>query len=247
LTNAAKYTDKAGRIAVTAKCDAADIVVEVSDNGNGIAPELLANIFDVFVQGRQTLDRSRGGLGLGLTIVRSLTVLHGGRVEVKSEGVGRGSTFIVRLPSACTLDATGTPGANDANGALRAGRTGCPILVVDDNEDAARMLADLLALHGHVVRTVPNAATALQVVEHFTPSLAFLDIGLPGMDGYELARRLKQTPGLQALKLVAVTGYGQESDRERSRDAGFEMHLVKPLNVDTLAGLIRTVMEGRSH
>jgi signal transduction histidine kinase len=247
LTNAAKYTDKAGRIAVTAKCDAADIVVEVSDNGNGIAPELLSNIFDVFVQGRQTLDRSRGGLGLGLTIVRSLTVLHGGRVEVKSEGVGRGSTFIVRLPSARTLGATGTPGANDANGASQAGRTGYPILVVDDNEDAARMLADLLALHGHVVRTVSNAATALQVVEHFTPSLAFLDIGLPGMDGYELARRLKQTPGLQALKLVAVTGYGQESDRERSRHAGFELHLVKPLNVDTLAGLIRAVMEGRSN
>jgi CheY-like chemotaxis protein len=206
----------------------------------GIAPNLLPQVFDAFVQAKQTLDRSRGGLGLGLAIVQGLVTLHGGTVTAESEGVDRGSTFTVRLPlaraSAATRVATSRRTPPPRKSQAR-------VLVVDDNEDAAEVLARCLEALGYEVRTAHDAPTAMTAAKEFSPDIGLIDIGLPVMDGYELARRLQESQedrsqGRQSAHLIALTGYGQVKDRERSREAGFYEHLVKPVDIDRLAEIL---------
>jgi signal transduction histidine kinase/CheY-like chemotaxis protein len=221
------------------------IVIHVTDTGIGIAPEMLPRVFEMFVQEHQALDRSRGGLGLGLTIVRSLVAMHGGTVEVHSEGHNRGSEFVVTLPAAAVRPPAGTGDAAAPSGARLGAGAGRRILVVDDNEDAAELLASALEVMGHTTRVAHDGPEALKLAAEFDPELALLDIGLPVMDGYELARRFHDHPDLRRVPLVAVTGYGQPSDRERSEAAGFDAHLVKPVDVDRVAALIRRLTERR--
>jgi CheY-like chemotaxis protein len=236
LTNAAKYTPPGGHVTVRAEHVDADVVLRVRDTGIGIAPDVLPRIFDLFVQERQAIDRSQGGLGLGLSIVRNLIERHGGSVLAQSDGVGRGSEFVLRLPGArrpLALDPIGGPLTASASGPEAvAASGGVPrVLVVDDNEDAAEMLVDALTRKGYETRVAYDAPTALRVAAAFSPDVAFLDIGLPVMDGYELAAHLHKIPGLAALRLIALTGYGQESDYQKTREAGFHDHLVKPVDV----------------
>jgi signal transduction histidine kinase len=237
LTNAAKYTPAGGRISIVAARHGDAVELRLRDNGIGISPDVMAHVFDLFVQERQGLDRAHGGLGLGLTIVRNLVQLHGGTVSAESDGMGKGSQFVVRLPIAAPQPAQAADDAN-ASRPWPPGELGRRILVVDDNDDSAAMLAEALRLRGHDVRVAHDGPAALTVSAVFRPDVAFLDIGLPVMDGYELAVRLRQQPGLEALRLLALTGYGQESDGERSRAAGFDEHLVKPLDLRHLDRLL---------
>jgi PAS domain S-box-containing protein len=236
LTNAAKYTTNAGHITVRAVAVDKEIVLSVRDTGIGIAPEVLGRIFDLFVQERQAVDRSQGGMGLGLTIVRNLIQLHGGSVVAKSDGVGQGSEFIVRLPRITRGPDHGNSSDFEVNSLGSIGpRAGAPrILIVDDNEDAAAMLEGGLILKGHITRVAHDAPAALQIAAQFLPDVAFIDIGLPVMDGYELASHLRSIPELANLRLIALTGYGQPSDRQKTLQAGFHRHLVKPVNFDEL-------------
>ena len=237
LTNAAKYTEPGGHIAVAGRREGEQVVITVSDDGMGISAEILPHIFELFMQERQALDRSSGGLGLGLAIVRSLVTLHGGTVDAVSAGRGCGSVFTVRLPAAALAREVSLPsGPNPTVAKAGAGRT---ILVVDDNEDAAEVLAAGLEMLGHKTQVAHDGPEALRVMADFKPDFALLDIGLPVMDGYELARRLRQEPSLAHTRLVAVTGYGQDSDRQRSKEAGFDAHLVKPIQLPELAALIK--------
>jgi CheY-like chemotaxis protein len=232
ITNAAKYTEPGGEIFVSARADGGAIVLDVRDTGIGMEPEMLTRVFDLFVQERQTLDRSRGGLGLGLAIVRSLVEMHGGSVAAASPGKGNGSVFTVRLPQMPI--STAAPAAREAGGRPAAAPTGLRVLVVDDNRDAALLLAETLEAFGYVARAVHDGPTALDVAETFLPDVAVLDIGLPIMDGYELAHRFRSDMRLARTRLIAVTGYGQMQDRERCTEAGFAAHLVKPVDVDDL-------------
>jgi PAS domain S-box-containing protein len=241
LANAAKYTEKGGRITVAAASTPAGVTIRVSDTGIGIAPEMIPRVFDMFVQERQALDRSQGGLGLGLTIVRSLVALHGGAVEARSEGRNKGAEFTIHLPSSAEREEPAA-GPGEAAALATDGRTR-RILVVDDNEDAADMLAGFLQEMGHTTRIARDGPEALKMVAEFAPDLALLDIGLPVMDGYELARRLRE--GARRIGLVAVTGYGQKNDRKRSQAAGFDAHLVKPVSVERLASLIQELTESQ--
>ncbi|MEW6705270.1 MAG: ATP-binding protein [Pseudomonadota bacterium] len=234
LSNAAKFTPTRGRISLVVRQAGDKVEVSVEDTGAGIGPELLPRVFELFVQGQQALDRQAGGLGLGLAIVKTLVELHGGTVSAASEGEGHGSRFTVTLPRATASEVVAgaappmpVPAAN-----------GRRVLVVDDNIDAADTLARLLDSYGHVVRTAGTAPQALAMLSDYRPELAILDIGLPGMDGYELARRLKADLRLQGLRMIALTGYGHEVDRARALAAGFEEHLVKPVPVDQLVGTI---------
>jgi PAS domain S-box-containing protein len=238
LVNAAKYTDPGGHIDLTMRRDGADVVVEVKDDGNGIPAEILPVVFDLFVQGAQTPERSTGGLGIGLTLVNRLVALHGGTVGVHSPGIGQGSTFTVRLPLAPPEPSEDEKRISERRGRLAANAR--RVLVVDDNDDARDLLGDLLAAKGHEVRTAPDPAAALAEARVFAPDVAVLDIGLPGMDGYELARALRDLAPSSSMKLVALTGYGQPSDVERSRAAGFDMHLVKPVDVEKLLACIES-------
>jgi CheY-like chemotaxis protein len=234
LTNAAKYTPRGGDIAIDVERSGAAACVRVRDTGIGIRAEMLPRVFDLFAQERQALDRSEGGLGLGLSIVKSLVELHGGKVEARSGGRGLGSEFSVHLPLSQQADAalpTPQPVQQAPRGSLR-------VLVVDDNEDAAGLLAKALTRLGQVVRVAHDGPSALKAVETFTPDLALLDIGLPAMDGYELARRLRTLPALAGVRLVAVTGYGQVRDREAAEQAGFHEHVVKPVNLAMLEGVL---------
>jgi signal transduction histidine kinase/ActR/RegA family two-component response regulator len=237
LTNAAKYTEPGGHISLTARRDGAQVVIEVQDDGIGIAPGLLPRVFDLFVQGRQSSDRAEGGLGIGLALVRNLVTMHGGTVEARSPGLGKGSTFTVRLPAlegarGAAVPARSSLGSPGSQAARRR------ILVVDDNEDARMLLRDILESAGHEVCAAESGPAALAVVEEFSPDLAVLDVGLPAMDGYELGSRLRLLLGAQAPVLVALTGYGQHADRVRSKTAGFAAHLVKPLEASQLVEVI---------
>jgi signal transduction histidine kinase/CheY-like chemotaxis protein len=229
LTNAAKYTEPGGAIAVTASREGRQAIVRVRDSGIGIPRELLPDLFEAFVQGARSIDRSQGGLGIGLAIVRSLVELHGGTVTAESEGAGRGSEFVIRLPAVDVVYGP-EPGGDKGLAVHEANRAGGRVLVVDDNRDAAEGLGDLLSDLGYVTRISYDGPSALAAAPEFTPHVALVDIGLPVMDGYEVARRLRMLPGLGGLRLVAVTGYGQPSDRERSTAAGFDEHLVKPVD-----------------
>jgi PAS domain S-box-containing protein len=233
LQNAARYTDPGGRITLTVERAGEQVELRVRDSGIGIGPEMLPYIFDLFVQAERRLDRSRGGLGIGLTLVRRLVELHGGSVTGHSDGPGQGSEFIVRLPA---LQApTSSDAAPERDGVsqppLIAPRH---ILVVDDNDDAAQSLALLLRLGGHEVRVANDGPSALAAVEAEQPEIVVLDLELPGMDGFKVARRLREQPGFEDMLVVALTGYGQEEDRQRCLEAGFDGHLVKPVEADAL-------------
>jgi CheY-like chemotaxis protein len=210
----------------------------VRDTGMGIARDVLPRIFDLFVQEPQAIDRAQGGLGLGLTIVRNLVERHRGSVSARSDGPGRGSEFIVRLPKATVMAPTESTRPAEATEAVAPRAGALRILVVDDNADGAEMLAWALENKGHQTQVAHDAPAALRLAEAFGPELAFIDIGLPVMDGYELAERLRQLPGLQEVRLVALTGYGQESDRAKSRAAGFHHHLVKPVDFAAVEALV---------
>ncbi|HZH15310.1 MAG TPA: ATP-binding protein [Archangium sp.] len=245
LNNAAKYTDPGGRIVVSAVGEGEQAVVRIRDNGAGIAPNILPRIFDMFVQEGRSIDRSQGGLGLGLAIVRSLVELHGGTVSVHSEGLGRGSEFVVRLPLVKQHVHAGgevrspPPEAPTPRGDSR----GVRLLLVDDNRDAIELLTEFLDTKGYVTRMALDGPTGLAAANAFQPHIALLDVGLPVMDGYELASRLRQEPSLKGIKLVAITGYGQESDRHRAHAAGFDLHLVKPIEPGQLLRILRELTE----
>jgi CheY-like chemotaxis protein len=211
--------------------------ISVDDTGRGIARELLPRVFDLFVQGEQAIDRRAGGLGLGLTIVRSLAELHGGSVHAESDGLGHGSRFSVRLP---VVERAATQPSRPAPLATTTGET--RVLLVDDNTDAAESLAELLRMVGYEVRTAGDAQEALDIVDGFVPALALLDIGLPGIDGYELAGMLRAKPSCRGLKLVALTGYGRDNDRTRTTAASFDEHLVKPVDIDKLLAVIASLL-----
>jgi PAS domain S-box-containing protein len=236
LNNAAKYTPEGGRIDLAAGSVAGQAEVRVRDSGVGIPAAMLPRVFDLFTQMERTLDRSEGGLGIGLTLVRELTRLHGGTVEAQSAGPGQGSEFIVRLPlvEAAALAPGETAEPRPARMPPSAPAAQRAVLVVDDNLDSANTLARLLHRLGHTVKTAGNGQQAFSVLEVFEPDIVILDIGLPGMDGYELARRLRADRRFEQTVLVALTGYGSPEDRRRSHEAGFHVHLVKPTD---LAGL----------
>jgi PAS domain S-box-containing protein len=233
LNNAAKYTREGGQITLTVRHNKTHIVVEVQDNGIGIEPDLLSRVFELFVQGYQDADRAEGGLGIGLTLVRSLVQLHGGEVEARSGGVDAGSTFLVRLPAVDQGVEIEPPPAPRAITSAAPGKRR-RVLLVDDNEDARMLLADVLARFGHSVEAAADGPAALAVLEVFKPDVAILDIGLPGMDGYELASRIREMPAHKQLRLLALTGYGQPEDVMHAKNAGFDVHLVKPIDVERL-------------
>ncbi|MBP1204745.1 signal transduction histidine kinase [Duganella sp. 1411] len=242
LTNAAKYTEPQGRLGLRAWRENGHAVVAVRDNGIGIAPDMLASIFDLFVQERQALSRSRGGLGLGLTIAKSMMALHGGSISARSDGEGLGSTFTIRMPALDQVFAPlrASPPAPAAHApAPRPNGSGRTVMVVDDNEDAALAVGEALELMGHTVHVMFGAPQALEREGALRPDVCLLDIGLPGMDGYELAQRLRQQAGQRPLRLIAVTGYGQDAARRRAAEAGFDGHLTKPVDLATLDALLR--------
>jgi two-component system CheB/CheR fusion protein len=243
LDNAAKYTPDGGFVGLSAERDRDEIVLHVRDTGAGLAPELLPNVFDLFVQGDRSLDRPHGGLGIGLTIVRRLVELHGGRVEARSAGAGMGSEFVVRLPALPALaDATLAP--RDAPAPSGPPTTGLKVLVVEDNRDAAEVLATVVGLWGHEVRTAFDAPAALHMLDGWKPDVILSDLGLPRMDGYELARRLREPSARCGAVLIALSGYGREEDKRATRDAGFDHHFVKPPDLQLLAGLLEQIAAG---
>jgi signal transduction histidine kinase/CheY-like chemotaxis protein len=239
LNNAAKYTQEGGRLRLDAAVRDGAVVVDVVDNGIGMAPELAARAFDLFAQAERTSDRASGGLGLGLALVRSLVELHGGTVTCDSRGLGQGSRFTVTLPLLAEQAAPAVP-RDGAHAAAR--ESSLSIMVVDDNVDAAETLGLLLEASGHQVIIAHDPFAALERARIEAPQVCLLDIGLPGMDGYELARRLRAQPSTAHALLVAITGYGQDSDRRLAAAAGFDRHLVKPIDLDAL----QDVLAGRS-
>ncbi len=243
LNNAAKYTEDGGRITVSAISEGATVTVSVRDTGLGICAADLPRIFDMFVQADATLGRAQGGVGIGLTLVRSLIEMHGGSVEAKSDGVGRGSEFTIRLP---LVPATGTgagtwrqTGAAEVEPLIR-------VLIVDDNRDAADSLCMLLEILGADVKVAHDGAEALDALKVHRPAVVFLDLGMPGMDGYEVARRIRQHPESHDTTLIALSGWGQDKDRLATEAAGFDHHLVKPAEIDALQELLRSVASHRA-
>jgi signal transduction histidine kinase/CheY-like chemotaxis protein len=236
LNNAAKYTERGGRVWLTAERQGSDAVVTVRDTGVGIHADMLPRVFDMFTQVERSLDRSRGGLGIGLTLVKRLVEMHGGSVTAHSDGPDRGSTFTVRLPvvlgAAPRADRDAEPPV--AVSSLR-------LLVVDDNADAAASLAMLLRLMGNDVRTAHDGLEAVALAEEFRPDVALLDIGLPRLNGYEAAREIRRRPWGGTMVLIAATGWGQEADRQRSKEAGFDHHLVKPVDPAALTRLLASL------
>ena len=227
LTNAAKYTDPGGQIRLQSRSDGSQVVISISDNGIGISEELMPHLFDLFVQGDRTLDRAQGGLGIGLAVVKRLVEMHGGRVSVASQGMGAGTTFEIRLPC---LERAAEPAAKPAQTKALPRR----ILIVDDDADSANSLSMVLKFDGHYTQTACSAGEALAQMPQFTPDTVLLDIGLPEIDGYEVARRIREIPGGQQVRLIALTGYGQSEDRARAQASGFDGHLVKPVDFAVL-------------
>jgi CheY-like chemotaxis protein/anti-sigma regulatory factor (Ser/Thr protein kinase) len=253
LNNAAKYTAPGGQIRLGVAVEGAEVAFRVRDTGIGIPAEMLSQVFDLFTQVDHSLDHSEGGLGLGLTLVRSLVEMHGGTVQARSDGPNRGSEFIVRLrilPEA-TAKARAAPSPNTAPPApkpspAREDGASAPsrrVLVVDDNVSSAQSLAMVLKLEGYDVQVTHDGAVVIESVRRFRPEVVLMDIGLPGMDGYQLARRLRQEQDLRTgiALLVAVTGYAEDEARRRSREAGFDHHLVKPIDPDALLALLSSL------
>jgi CheY-like chemotaxis protein len=234
LSNGIKFTPRGGRVTVTVARRDGDVLITVADTGAGIKPEFLPHVFERFRQAESSTNRAYGGLGLGLAIVRSLVALHGGTVEAHSDGEGKGATFTVVLPAVDGAAAAETP-ADAADPRPSVVRR---ILIVDDNQDAAELLAEAFELAGHTVRVAHDGERALEVAAEFDPECVMLDIGLPLLDGYEVARRLRKRTLDHQLTLVAMTGYGQADDVRRALDAGFDRHLVKPVQLDVSLEII---------
>jgi signal transduction histidine kinase/CheY-like chemotaxis protein len=239
LSNAIKYTPAGGRITVRLGRDGSDAVLAVNDSGIGIGPDLLPHVFEPFTQAERSLDRAQGGLGIGLTLVRKIVGMHGGSVEARSEGLGLGSELVVRLPAAA-------PALADLPAVQGSERPAAPlhVLLVDDHRDAAASLAELLRMEGHTVDVAPDGPAALVAASVRRPAVVLLDLGLPGMDGFEVARRLRADVGLAEVTIVAITGYGREEDRRRSAESGFDHHLVKPVDLDVLQRLLAAAGSG---
>jgi two-component system CheB/CheR fusion protein len=240
LSNAAKYTEQGGHVTLHAERDGDNAVIRIKDNGVGIAKDMLDSVFELFVQSARTLDRSAGGLGVGLTLARSLVAMHGGSISAHSEGEGKGSEFVVTLPLA-----DGPPSerasrpAPSVNGKAK-------VLIVEDNDDSRELMFQLLDHAGHECRTASTGTSALEVLHGFAPDIAILDVGLPEMDGFELARRIRQDPEHAHTILIAVTGYGRASDHAASREVGFDGHLVKPVDTNNLLSLLGSLQSGKS-
>lgn len=238
LTNASKYSPDDSRISLNLRLENGKAVVTVADEGEGIPQNMLASVFEMFAQVDRTLDRAQGGLGIGLALVKRLVEMHGGTVSVESAGLGAGSTFTVRLPVAANAEALGSNVApleeGDSNAKLR-------VLVVDDNADASETLAELLSIYGHETRVADSGASALAVVREFKPGLVFLDIGMPGMNGYETAKRIRADDPSGSITLVALTGWGAEADRIKGKEAGFDHHFTKPVEHDKVVRVLQLV------
>jgi len=253
LGNAAKYTERGGDIALSAAQSGSEIEIRIRDNGIGIPPELLPTIFNLFTQLDRSSGRTQSGLGIGLALVKRLVEMHGGSVTASSDGLGQGSEFLIRLPlfiretdqAGQSLDTLSDLEQSMSNIEVTP-RTQRRILVADDNNDALESLATLLQLSGHEVYTAANGAVALESAEQNRPEVALLDIGMPKLDGYEVARRIRAQPWGQRITLVALTGWGQDSDRRRSQEAGFDSHLVKPLDLDKLTELLASLPSAAS-
>jgi signal transduction histidine kinase/ActR/RegA family two-component response regulator len=233
LSNAAKYTERGGKIVVSVACEDDEVVLRVRDNGVGIEAEMLSRIFDLFTQIGRSLHRSQGGLGLGLTLVRQLVELHGGRVSVHSEGPGKGSEFVVRLPIAAPPPPPVSPGEPPQSAVAPSRATTHHILIIEDNTDARETLTLLLQMLGHRVESAATGPDGITRALASRPQVVLIDLGLPGLDGYEVARQVRAALG-QKARLVALTGYAQEEDRRRTRDAGFDAHLPKPVELEEL-------------
>ena len=242
LNNAAKYTEPGGRISLTGELSGAEVVVRVRDNGLGIPADALPRIFEMFSQVDRNMERAQGGLGIGLTLVRRLVEMHGGTVAAGSDGPGRGSEFFVRLP--VSKMAQPTPLAHDNESATATSKR--RILVVDDNRDSAISLGMMLKLMGNETHTAHDGLAAIEAAEKFRPDMILLDIGLPNMNGYDACRIIRQQPWSKGIVIVALTGWGQDSDRRRSGEAGFDHHLVKPVEIDALAKLLGRRERGAS-
>jgi signal transduction histidine kinase len=233
LTNAAKYTDPDGQVGIEAELLGGDVVIRVIDNGIGIAPEAMPGLFTMFSQVRSVHDHSDGGLGIGLALSRGLIELHGGRLEAHSRGLGAGSEFVVRLPATVQGHATPMPASEPVEAAIRKRR----VLVADDNVDAGESLAMLLRLDGHEVELANNGPQAVELFDRMKPEIAILDIGMPGLNGYEVAQRIRQK-AKQTVMLIAVTGWGQEADKARAAASGFDHHFTKPVEPAVLSALV---------
>jgi PAS domain S-box-containing protein len=236
LNNAAKYTDPGGHIELTVERVGNEAFIRIRDNGTGIVADMLARIFDLFIQADHSLDRSQGGLGIGLTLAKRLVEMHGGTVEARSEGVGRGSEFTVRLPVVPELAAIDRPITSEVVPANQ----GMRLLLAEDKQDTAKTMATLLRKLGHEVAVVRDGSAALRAIQIFRPDVLLLDIGLPVINGYQVAERVRQQPELEHILLIALTGYGRQEDCERARAAGFDHHLVKPVDLVKLQELLPT-------
>jgi CheY-like chemotaxis protein len=234
ITNALKYTPRGGTIWIRVAGDGGAATLEVQDSGIGMPPEVLHHVFDLFFQADRTIDRSQGGLGIGLTLVRQLVELHSGTVEAFSRGENQGSRFTVRLPQVAapvTIQQPRDPGGSGVDRPYR-------ILLVEDNDDSREMLRTLLSLRGHEIHEATDGPSGIKMAVSVTPDLAFIDVGLPGCDGYEVARALRTSAESQGAALIALTGYGQPDDRRRALEAGFDAHIVKPIDPGALLAVI---------
>ena len=235
LTNAAKYTESGGVIQVDVESEGDDVLIRVRDNGMGIAPNMLGEIFQLFSQVDRSLERSQGGLGIGLTLARNLVQLHQGTLVAQSDGLGKGSEFVIRLPNrTCLKSETSIPTTVSSAPIAQM----CRVLIVDDNVVSAESLQLIMKLWGHECRIAHTGPSAIEEVEAFEPNVVMLDIGLPGMDGYVVADELRRRPEYKEILLIAMTGYGSEENRRRSRAVGFDHHFVKPLDLDALEDLL---------
>jgi signal transduction histidine kinase/CheY-like chemotaxis protein len=238
LNNAAKYSDKPGRIWLSASRQGADVELRVKDEGIGIAAGMLPRVFELFIQAARAGERAQGGLGIGLSLCKRLVEIHGGTIAARSAGPGQGSEFIVRLPALLAPDSALEPMAAESTASPVAPR--CRVLCVDDNVDACTSLAMMLQLSGHEAVTANDGPAALATAASYQPDIVLLDIGLPGMDGYEVCKRLRAEPKFTGLLIVALTGWGQEEDRRRSQEAGFDLHVTKPIDPQYLEEVLRT-------
>ena len=241
LNNAAKYTPPEGRIAISMRSDGEEVVASIGDNGIGIRSEILPRIFDLFYQANRTKGREQGGMGIGLALARSLVEMHGGQVEARSDGPGRGSVFVVRLPLAAAPSQDERVEGDATVASVPASHR---VLVIDDDRDVGDSLAMLLQLMGADVRVAYDGEAALAVISGFKPHLVLLDIGMPGMNGYETARQIRKLPERQDLILVALSGWGRDEDRRHSAEAGFDHHFVKPMEVDAIENLLASLPTG---
>jgi CheY-like chemotaxis protein len=244
LNNAAKYTSPGGQIKLVVRRQNGDVVISVRDTGIGIPHDMLPRVFELFTQVDRHVDRAQGGLGIGLTLVKRLVEMHNGKVEAHSEGPGRGSEFVVRLPLASVSDESHALAVKTEPVTLLASRR---VLIVDDNRDAAESLGILLKLLGADVHVEYDGEAALRAVAAYRPTVVLLDIGMPGMDGHEVARQIRQQREFDGVTLIALTGWGQEEDRRDSRSAGFEYHLIKPADIGAIETLLSSIERRRAH